>query len=52
VHEVLVAHVAVGKDDLFDVVLLDQCGHLRLVVDRDAVGVELAGQGGRVLAVV
>ena len=51
-HHVLVGHVAVGEHDLLHAVLLDQLRHLRLVVDRDALGVQPAGQLGRVLAVV
>ena len=52
VHDVLVGHVGVGEDDDFDAVLLDELGHLGLVVDRDAVRVVRTGELGRVLAVV
>jgi hypothetical protein len=44
VHHVLVGHIRVGEDDLVDVVLADQVAELVLGVDRDSVGVELAGE--------
>ena len=44
VHHVLVRHVRVGEDDLVDLVLADQLLELGLRADRDAVGIELAGE--------
>ena len=52
VHDVLVGDVAVGEVDLGDAVLPDQGVELLFGVDGDAVGVELAGQDGRVLPAV
>lgn len=52
VHHVLVGHVGVGEDDGVDAVGGDQLFDLAFVVDRDTVGVELAGELGRVLAAV
>ena len=43
-----VGNVAVGEHDLVDVVLLDQLGELGLFEDGDSLGIELAGQRGRV----
>ena len=43
----LVRHVAVGEDDLVDVVALTQRLELRLVVDRDPVRVPRTGELGR-----
>ena len=44
VHDVLVGDVAVGEDDLVDLVVGDELVELGLGVDGDALGVELAGQ--------
>ena len=48
VHHVLVGHVRVREDDLVHLVLADQVLELGLGADRDAVGVELAGEECRV----
>ena len=50
VHHGLVRHVAVGEDHLVDLQLADQLAQLRLGVDRDALGIERAGQLRRVAA--
>ena len=51
-HDVLVGDVGVGEHALVDLELLDELGEVGLGVDRDSLRVELAGEGGRVLAVV
>ena len=51
-HDVFVGDVAVGEIDLGHAVLLDQGVELFLGEDGDAVGIELAGQDGRVFPAV
>ena len=51
VHDLLVAHVAVGEHDRVDGEVPDQGLELALGPDRDALGVALAGERGRVAAV-
>ena len=50
VHDVLVGDVAVGEMDVVDLVGGDELVELGLGVDRDALGIELAGQGRGILA--
>ncbi len=50
VHDVFVGHIAVGEIDLGHVELADEGIELLLGVDGDAVGIELSGQDGRILA--
>ena len=49
-HHVGIGDVAVGENNLVDVVLLDQLGDAGLLEDGDSLGIEPAGQGGRILA--
>ena len=48
VHDLLVREVGVGEDDLVHELAPDQLGEITLVVDRDAFGVEGAGERRRV----
>ena len=50
VHQILVRHVGVREDHQLDALLLDELLELLLVIDRDALGVERAGELGRILA--
>jgi hypothetical protein len=50
VHDVFVRDVAIGEDDLFHAVLLDQIDELLFGADGDAARVQLASQLGRIEA--
>jgi hypothetical protein len=52
VHDVLVRHVRVGEDDFVDSALAHERLELFLRTDRDPVGIEAAGELGRVHAAV
>jgi len=51
-HNVLIADVGIREDNLGHFVFADQLAELRLRNDRDAVGVQLARQRGRITAIV
>jgi hypothetical protein len=52
VHHILVRYVAVGEDNLIHPFILDKPKQIAFRVDRDALGIPLSRQGGRVGSII